>query len=359
MPSSYSTDLKLELMVTGEKAGLWGDITNTNLNIVQQAIAGREAISVASTNAITLAFTNGALSNGKNAVIDITGTPSGDCTVNIPDGIEKTYIVKNSTGGTLSLTVKTASGSGVTFGDNEKTTKILYSDGTNIVDTGLTDLSSDYSPQLSADLDTNSQNIQFDDAHGINDDSGNEQIVFQKTASAVNQFDVTNAATGNAPNLSATGGDTNIDLNITPKGTGRVTLNGSGKIQGLAEKVTVDGTFSTNVVIDTQTQAVILSTAAASGNFKINLRGDGSNSLDAVMDIGESITVAYINKNNNNTWAATSFVVDNKTTNVTIVYQGGSSFTAGNATSNDTYTMTAIKTAASTFTVLASQTQFA
>ena len=77
------------------------------------------------------------------------------------------------------------------------------------------------------------------------------------------------------------------------------------------------------------------------------------------MDIGESITVAYINKNNNNTWAATSFVVDNKTTNVTIVYQGGSSFTAGNATSNDTYTMTAIKTAASTFTVLASQTQFA
>ncbi len=359
MPSSYSTDLKLELMVTGEKAGLWGDITNTNLNIVQQAIAGREAISVASTNAITLAFTNGAISNGKNAVIDFTGTPSGDCVVKVPNGIEKTYIVKNSTGGTLSLTVKTVSGTGVTFGDNEKTTKILYSDGTNVVDTGLTDLSSDFSPQLSADLDTNSQNIIIDDAHGINDDSGNEQIVFQKTGSAVNQFDVTNAATGNAPDLAATGGDTNIDLNLTPKGTGRVTLNGSGKIQGLAEKVTVDGTFSTNVVIDTQTQAVILSTAAASGNFRVNLRGNGSSSLDAVMDTGESITVAYINKNNNNTWAATSFVVDNKSTNVTIVYQGGSSFTAGNATSNDTYTMTAIKTAASTFTVLASQTQFA
>ena len=75
MPSSYSTDLKLELMVTGEKAGLWGDITNTNLNIVSQAIAGREEVSVASTDAVTLTFTDGALSNGKNAVIDITGTP--------------------------------------------------------------------------------------------------------------------------------------------------------------------------------------------------------------------------------------------------------------------------------------------
>ena len=47
MASSYSTDLKLELMVTGEKAGLWGDITNTNLNLVQQAIAGFESISIA------------------------------------------------------------------------------------------------------------------------------------------------------------------------------------------------------------------------------------------------------------------------------------------------------------------------
>ena len=65
----------------------------------------------------------------------LQATPSGDCTVKVPDGIEKTYIVKNSTGGTLSLTVKTTSGSGVTFGDNEKTTKILYSDGTNVVDT--------------------------------------------------------------------------------------------------------------------------------------------------------------------------------------------------------------------------------
>ena len=132
MASSYSTDLKLELMVTGEKAGLWGDITNTNLNILQQAICGYEQVSVNTTDAITLAFTNGALSNGKNAIIEITGTPSADATVNIPDGVEKSYIFRNSTSGSSTLTIKTTSGTGVAFSGTDKGYKYLYSNGTNV-----------------------------------------------------------------------------------------------------------------------------------------------------------------------------------------------------------------------------------
>ena len=92
----------------------------------------------------------------------------------------------------------------------------------------------DTSPQLGGDLDTNSFNIAFDDAHGINDENGNEQIIFQTTSSAVNQFDITNAATGNAPLIKATGGDTNIDFNISAKGTGHITVLGdtnAGAIQ--------------------------------------------------------------------------------------------------------------------------------
>ena len=92
----------------------------------------------------------------------------------------------------------------------------------------------DTSPQLGANLDTNSHNILIDDAHFIADENGNEQIIFQTTSSAVNQFDVTNAATGNPPQLSATGGDSNIDLNLLAKGTGHVTIVGntnSGAIQ--------------------------------------------------------------------------------------------------------------------------------
>ena len=92
----------------------------------------------------------------------------------------------------------------------------------------------DTTPQLGGNLDTNSNNILIDDAHFIADENGNEQIIFQTTSSAVNQFDVTNAATGNAPKLSATGDDSNIDFELEAKGTGHLTVRGntnSGAIQ--------------------------------------------------------------------------------------------------------------------------------
>jgi len=100
---------------------------------------------------------------------------------------------------------------------------------TNLISSagGLTEVLADTSPQLGGNLDTNSHNILIDDAHFIADENGNEQIIFQTTASAVNQFDITNAATGNAPELSATGDDTNISLKITPKGSGQVVLDGN------------------------------------------------------------------------------------------------------------------------------------
>ena len=92
---------------------------------------------------------------------------------------------------------------------------------------GLSNIVEDTSPQLGGNLDTNSHNILIDDAHFIADDSSNEFLIFQKTGSAVNQFDVTNAATGNAPKLSATGDDSNIDFDLEAKGTGHVTVRGN------------------------------------------------------------------------------------------------------------------------------------
>jgi len=94
-------------------------------------------------------------------------------------------------------------------------------------DSAISNVVEDTTPQLGGNLDTNSFNIAFDDAHGINDENGNEQIIFQTTSSAVNQFDITNAATGNAPEIAATGGDTNIDLKLTPKGSGQVIIDGN------------------------------------------------------------------------------------------------------------------------------------
>ena len=102
----------------------------------------------------------------------------------------------------------------------------------------LTEIVQDTSPQLGGNLDTNSQNILIDDAHFIGDESGNEQIIFQTTGSAVNQFDITNSASSTAflqgPILQATGGDSNIDLNLIAKGTGVIAVRGnsaSGAVQ--------------------------------------------------------------------------------------------------------------------------------
>ena len=357
MASSYSTDLKLELMVTGENSGTWGDKTNTNLNLVQQAIAGYEAIDVASAD-VTLAMTNATLSNARNMVLSLTGTLAGTRVVNVPDGIEKTYIVAdNTTRSGNTLTIKTVSGTGVTIPEGK--TILVYSDGTNINDVFfLANISEDTTPQLGGDLDANGNDILIDGGNFIGDESGNEQIKFATTASAVNEISVTNAATTNPPAISATGGDTNIDLNLTPKGIGRVTLNGGSKIQQTAEKVTSEATAATGTVnYDVITQAVWNFTTDASGNWTLNIRGDGSNSLNSIMDTGESITVAHIVKQGGTAYYNSAVQVDGS--GVTPEWQGGAAPDAGNADSLDVYTYTVIKTGDAAFTVLASQTQFA
>lgn len=138
MTSAYSTDLQLELMVTGENAGTWGDKTNTNLNLVQQAIAGYEAVSIAGgVQTTTLAMTPETISNARNAVIKFTGTITGNQTVTIPDGIEKTYILENGTTGSFTVAFKTVSGTGVTFATTDKGFKYVFSDGTNVNDIAL------------------------------------------------------------------------------------------------------------------------------------------------------------------------------------------------------------------------------
>ena len=357
MASAYSTDLKLELMVTGENSGTWGDKTNTNLNLVQQAIAGYEAINVASAD-VTLAMTNETLSNARNAVLNLTGTLAGTRVVNVPDGIEKTYIVADSTtraGNTL--TIKTVSGTGVAIPAGK--TVLVYSDGTNVVDVFfMKDLVEDTTPQLGGNLDANGNNILIDSGNFIGDENGLEQVKFATTASAVNELTVTNAATGNAPEVSATGGDTNVDLNLTPKGIGRTTFNGQGKIQSVAEKVTTEATAATGTVnYDVLTQAVWNFTTNASANWTLNVRGDGSNSLNSIMDIGESITVAHIVSQGATAYYNSAFQIDAGA--VTPEWQGGAAPSAGTPSSLDTYTYTIIKTADATFTVLASLTAFA
>jgi hypothetical protein len=138
MASSFSTDLKLELMVTGENAGTWGDKTNTNLNLLQQAIAGYQDISIAGGAQTTaLLMSDATISTARNAVVKFSGTITGNQIVTIPNGIEKTYILYNGTTGAFTVEFKTASGTGPTFSATDKGFKLVYSDGTNVTDVPL------------------------------------------------------------------------------------------------------------------------------------------------------------------------------------------------------------------------------
>jgi len=137
MASTFTT-LGIEKMATGENAGTWGDKTNTNLDIVNTAISGYVEQAVTSGGTLALSITDGAsTATAQNAVIKLTGTITGNSIVTVPDSVEKVYIVTNGTSGAYTVQFKTASGTGVTFGVSEKTTKLFYSDGTNIVDAGF------------------------------------------------------------------------------------------------------------------------------------------------------------------------------------------------------------------------------
>ena len=134
MANTTSASLKLTVQATGENSGIWGQFTNTNLLILEQAIGGYTGVALNATTGATLTFSNGALSNGKDQVIRLTGTITSNVNVVIPDGVEKTYIVENATSGAFAVTFKTSSGTGATWSTTDKGYKIIYSDGTNIVD---------------------------------------------------------------------------------------------------------------------------------------------------------------------------------------------------------------------------------
>jgi hypothetical protein len=131
MASTYN-ELGIELMATGENAGTWGTKTNTNLDIIQQAVAGYVAQAVTDSGTTTLAITDGSTSTSvaRHMVIKLTGALTGTSTVTVPDSVEKLYIVENATTGSQTVTFKTVSGTGVNFTSTGY--KFLFSDGTNI-----------------------------------------------------------------------------------------------------------------------------------------------------------------------------------------------------------------------------------
>jgi hypothetical protein len=123
------------------------------------------------------------------------------------------------------------------------------------------------------------------------------------------------------------------------------------------ERVNVSASTATGTVtINSATDSVTYFTANASANFTVNLRGNASLTMNNALETGEAVTSVFLNTNGTTAYYPTAFQVDGAS--VTPKFQGGAAFSAGNASSIDSYSFTVIKTAGSAFTVLASQTQF-
>ena len=226
MASTY-TDLGLELMATGENAGTWGDKTNANLQLIEQLTGGYLEVSIAGGAQTTaLDIDNGALTGtAQQRVIKLTGSITGNQIVTVPLLTETFYFIYNATSdgaGTPTVQLKAASGSGatVTWAASDKSWKIIYVDGV-ATNTGVYDMgfgSGDVTLTGTQTL-TNKTLTSPKIGTSILDTSGNELVLLTATGSAVNEFTLANAATGNGPTLSATG-ETNVDINLNPKGSG-------------------------------------------------------------------------------------------------------------------------------------------
>ena len=221
MASTY-TPLGVELMATGENAGTWGTKTNTNLQIGEQYAGGYVEQSIASTPT-TLSVSDGSAgATLAHRIIKFTGTISENTVVTIPIDVQTFYIITNGSSGSYTVQFKyvTGSGSSVTWAATDKGTKIIYAagnDGTNpdIVDIGMGDVTLAGTQTL-----TNKTLTSPKIGTSILDTNGLQLALLTATGSAVNEFTIANAASGAGPILSATGDETNVDINLNPKGSG-------------------------------------------------------------------------------------------------------------------------------------------
>jgi len=301
MASTFTT-LGIEKMATGENAGTWGDKTNTNLDIVNTAISGYVEQAVTSGGTTTLSITDGAAtSTAQNAVIKLTGTISGNSIVTVPDSVEKVYIVTNGTSGAYTVQFKTVSGSGITFGLSEKTTKLLYSDGTNIVDAGFSGGGDLDGTELVLDADGDTSiTADTDDQIDIKIAGADDFRFTANTFTALSGSNFAGALTGDVTgNVSGTAATvtTAAQSNITSLGTlttltvDDITINGSTISDAGDFTLDVEG----DIILDANGADVFLKDAGTTFGSLTNSSGNlivKSGTTTALTFSGANVTVA-------------------------------------------------------------------
>jgi len=385
MASTYS-DLKIELIGTGEQSGTWGTTTNTNLSTaLGEAITGSADVAFSSADVtVTLTDTNNA-QTARNLRLNLTGTSGGARQLILGSGcqIEKLYLVNN--GLADAVTVKNTSGTGIAVPAGKS--MFVYNNGTNVVD-ATTYLSS---------LTLGSALPVASGGTGVTSSTGSTAVVLSTSptlvtpvlgvasATSINKVALTAPATGSTLTI-ADGKTLTASNTLTLAGTDSTTMtfpSSSATVAGLAiaqsftakqtftgatgslasafinatETTTISATAATGTInYDVTTQSVLYYTSNAAANWTVNVRGNATTSLNTLMSTNDSLTVVFLVTQGSTAYYNNAFTIDGNS--VTPKYQGGTAWTAGNASSIDAYSYTIVKTANAAFTVFASQTQF-
>ena len=339
MASTYS-DLKFELITTGEQSGTWGVTTDTNIGTaIQDAITGSADVAFTSAADVTITLTDtNAAQTARNLRLNITESGAGIGYVgNLILGsgcqIEKLYIINN--GSTGAKTVKNTTGTGISVPAGK--TMFVFNNGTNVVD-ATTYLSS---LTLGTDLAVA--------------DGGTGASTFSSGALL--------KGAGTSPITTATAGTDYVAPATATTFTATQTFNGTSstaamKEINIIEPASVTGTAptaTTNFYINSG--AVQYITANNANNWTLNFAFSSGTSLNSAMATNDSLSCTLITTNTTTAYYPSAFTIDG--TSVTPKWQGGTAPTSGNASSIDSYTFVIIKTASATYTVLASQTKFA
>ena len=213
MASTYSSTLNLELQTTGENSGTWGTITNNNLQKLESAIKGYVSVAIASTSDSLTATDGTSADETSNAIIKLTGTLTGNTTMQC-EAVESWYIVDNAaTMGTYTLNFKPAGGTGTTDGLIAGSKHLLYTDGSTMFD-------------VLDDCGNVTVNGTLDVAGAVELDGGN--FVFNNSSADV---DLRIESNGNANAIFVDGGNDRVGImNASPSVPLDVT--GAAKISG-------------------------------------------------------------------------------------------------------------------------------
>jgi len=344
MASTY-TGLGTQLMTTGEKAGTWGTLTNTNWNIIEQISGGYTTQAVTDGADTDLSVSDGSTgATLAHRIIELTGALTSGRNVTIPLDVQTFYIIKNATSGSQIVTFKYVSGSGSSVAIANAATVMVYAtanDGTNpdIVDVGFGtgDVTLTGTQTLSNKTLTEPK---FVSGGFIADANGVEMLVFDTVASALNEVKITNAATGTAGPIIASQGQTNSNLQLRPAGSGMITVGTTGANATISSNGAHDLILSTN---EGTSSGTITITDASNGNIALAPEGTGEvlvGSGSAAGDITSSGAFDLIIDTNSGTNAGNITLTDGADGNIDFSTNGAGFLKFNDAAYNPETTLT-------------------